>query len=87
MKHCAEVKTHKSKKYYSKNMSLILLRHIGVADVRLPKLHKLGVMEFKPPESCCHSNYRCLHQGLLSIQDFIQALFSTATFFPKTEFL
>ena len=67
-------------------MSLILRRHIGVADVKLAKLYKVGVMEFKPPESC-QSNYRYLQQGLLSIQAFIQALSSTAIFFPKIEFL
>ena len=30
-------------------------------------LHKEGTKESKPPESCCHSNYRYLHQRLLSI--------------------
>ena len=42
-----------------------------------------GAMEFKPPESCCHSNYRYLHQGLLSIC----YLFLYSHFFPKIEVL
>ena len=29
-------------------------------------LHIAGSEELKPPESYCHSNYRYLHQGLLS---------------------
>ena len=35
----------------------MLLRQIGVADVELARLHKVGAMEFKPPESCSQSNY------------------------------
>ena len=71
---------HVSQKYYSKNMSLMLLRNIGLADVKLAKLHKLGAMAFKTPEGSCHLNYTYLHQRLLSIQAFIQPLFSTAIF-------
>ena len=71
---------HVSQKYYSKNMSLMLLWNIGLADVKLAKLHKLGAMTFKTPEGSCHLNYTYLHQRLLSIQAFIQPLFSTAIF-------
>ena len=31
----------------------MLLRQIGVVDVKLAKLHKVEVMEFKLSESCC----------------------------------
>ena len=38
-------------------MSLMLLRHIGVVDMKLANgkgnpLHKVGTKDFKPPESC-----------------------------------
>ena len=82
MRNCGEVRTRMLKmlKCYSKNMSLMLLRQIGVADAKLAKLHREGAMEFKPSESCCQSNYRYLHQRLLSIQGSIQALFSATVF-------
>ena len=84
MRHCGEVRT--SQKYYSKNMSLMLLRQIVVADVKLAQLHKVEVMEFKPSESCCQSNYRYLHQRLLSIQASMQALFSATVFSQRLSF-
>ena len=75
---------HISQKYYSKNMSLMLLRHIGVAYMKPAKLHKVGAMEFKAPESCCHSNYIYLHQRLLSIHTgFYPSTFLYSCFFPK----
>ena len=61
-------------------MTLRLLRHIGVADMELVKLHKMGVMEFMPSESCCHSNYRYLQQRLYRL---LSKNFSVQSFFPK----
>ena len=53
MQLCGEVKTQ-SQKYYT-NMSLMLLRHIAVVDVKLGKeTHcKVRTQEFKPLEKCC----------------------------------
>ena len=67
----------------------MLLRHIGVAYMKPAKLHKVGAMEFKAPESCCHSNYIYIFiRGCyLYTQASIQALFSTVVFSPKIEFL
>ena len=53
---------------------------------KLAKLHKVEVMEFKPSESCCQSNYRYLHQRLLSIQASMQALFSATVFSERLSF-
>ena len=49
---------------------VVLLRLFGVMDV-VPHWRNImlmvGLREHKPPESCCHSNYRYLHQRLLPI--------------------
>ena len=50
-------------------MSVMLVRHIGVVDVKLAKetIVQGEDKEFKPPESCYHSNYGYPHQRLLSV--------------------
>ena len=47
----------------------MLIRPLGIMDVTLAEwiIMLEGTEEFKPPESCCHSNYRHLYQRLLPI--------------------
>ena len=61
--HCGEVK-HVSQKYYSKNMSLMLPRNIGLTDMKPAKLHKMGTMAFKTPESVGHQGENFWNFGL-----------------------
>ena len=63
-----KVKRHELKICYT-NMFLMFVKFIGVVDVKLVTGNYctwMGTKEFKPSEGSSHSNYRCLHQRLLS---------------------
>ena len=68
MRPCSKVKTHKSKILYQHVPDASSTHWCGGCEAgKRNPLHNVGSKEFKPPENCCHSNYRYLHQKLLSI--------------------